>query len=337
MSIGSVENLPTEMKVVEISEYGGPGVLTVGRRALPVPKRGEVLIQVVAAGVNRPDIMQRKGLYPPPSGASDLPGLEVAGRICAIGGGVNSGKMGEEVCALVTGGGYAEYCVASEGHCLPVPENLDLIEAAALPECLFTVWTNVFDRGKLVGGESILIHGGSSGIGTMAIQLASHFGARVFATAGSQEKCRFCDELGVERSINYREEDFQSVLQKITGNKGVDVILDMVGGAYVQKNLALLGKNGRLISIAFLEGSKVELDLTPVLLKWLTISGSTLRPRSVAEKEEIAKAVYQYVWPLVEVGKVRPKIYTTFPLSEASKAHALMESSEHSGKIILLT
>jgi len=325
------------MKVVEISKYGGPGVLIVARRALPVPKHGEVLIQVVAAGVNRPDVMQRKGLYPPPSGASDIPGLEIAGRICAIGGGVNSGKMGKKVCALVAGGGYAEYCVASEGHCLPVPQSLDLIEAAALPECLFTVWTNVFDRGKLVGGESILIHGGSSGIGTMAIQLASHFGARVFTTAGSREKCQFCDELGVERSINYREEDFEAVLQNITENRGVDVILDMVGGAYIQKNLSLLGKNGRLISIAFLEGSKVELDLTPMLLKWLTISGSTLRPRSVAEKEEIAKAVYQHVWPLIEVGKVTPKIHATFPLSDASKAHALMESSEHSGKIVLLT
>ena len=276
MSVESVENLPAEMKVAEISTYGGPGVLTVGRRTLPVPNRGEVLIQVVAAGVNRPDVMQRKGLYPPPSGASDLPGLEVAGRVCAIGDGVDSGRMGEKVCALVTGGGYAEYCVASEGHCLPVPQNLDLIEAAALPECLFTVWTNVFDRGNLVGGESILIHGGSSGIGTMAIQLASHFGARVFATAGSREKCQFCDELGAERSINYREEDFEAVLQKITENRGVDVILDMVGGAYVKKNLALLAKNGRLISIAFLEGAKVELDLTPVLLKWLTISGSTI-------------------------------------------------------------
>ena len=337
MSIESIENLPAEMKVAEISKYGGPGVLTAGKQALPVPKRGEVLIQVVAAGVNRPDIMQRKGFYPPPLGASDLPGLEVSGRICAIGDGVNLGKMGEKVCALVAGGGYAEYCVANEGHCLPLPQNIDFIQGAALPECLFTVWTNVFDRGKLVGGESILIHGGSSGIGTMAIQLASHFGARVFTTAGSREKCQFCDQLGAERSINYREEDFEAVLQEVTENRGVDVILDMVGGEYVKKNLALLGKNGRLVSIAFLEGAKVELDLTPVLLKWLTISGSTLRPRSVAEKEEIAKAVYQYVWPLVEAGKVMPKIHTTFPLSHASKAHALMESSKHLGKIVLLT
>jgi NADPH2:quinone reductase len=337
VSIEVVKGLPTEMNVAEISKYGGPGVLSLGKRAVPVPKRGEVLIQVAAAGVNRPDIMQRKGLYPPPAGASDLPGLEVAGRICALGDGINSDKIGEKVCALVTGGGYAEYCLANIGHCLPVPHNLDLIEAAALPECLFTVWTNVFDKGKLVGGESILIHGGSSGIGTMAIQLASHFGARVFATAGSWQKCKFCDELGAERSINYRVEDFGSVLQELTQNRGVDVILDMVGGEYVRKNLALLGKNGRLILIAFLEGSTVELDLTPVLLKWLTISGSTLRPRSVGEKEEIAKAVHEHVWPLVEVGKVMPRIHATFPLSEASNAHALMESSEHIGKIVLLT
>ncbi len=337
MSVEIVPNLPDKMRAVEISQFGGPEVLVVGGRSLPRPGPGEVLIQVVAAGVNRPDIMQRSGLYPPPPGASDLPGLEVSGHICEIGDGVSTEMLGQEVCALVGGGGYAEYCVANVGHCLPVPSGLDMIESAALPECVFTVWTNLFDRGKLVAGESILIHGGSSGIGTVAIQLASHFGARVFTTAGSAEKCAVCQELGAEHSINYKEENFQSELRELIGDDGVDVILDMVGGDYVAKNLSLLGKNGRLILLAFLEGAKVELDLTPILVKWLTISGSTLRPRSVSEKEEIANAVKQHVWPLLEAGKVSPKIHTTFPLSEASKAHALMESSEHIGKIVLLT
>ena len=324
------------MRVVEISQFGGPQVLKLGTRPLVEPGYGEVLIRVDAAGVNRPDVMQRKGLYPPPPGTSEIPGLEVAGQVCAVGDGVEADRLGQDVCALVGGGGYAEYCLAHHGHCLPIPKNFEMVQAAALPECLFTVWTNVFDRGKLIGGESILIHGGSSGIGTMAIQLACYFGARVFTTAGSLEKCNICEELGAEVAINYRKQDFQEVVMEVTSNRGVNVVLDMVGGGYIKRNIAVLAKNGRLISIAFLQGSKVEIDLTPVLLKWLTITGSTLRPRSIGEKEEIAKSVYENVWPLLESKKVIPQIHATFSLSEAFRAHELMESSEHIGKIVLL-
>lgn len=335
MSLDQVGKLPKSMKFVQITKFGGPDVLKMAERELPSPGPGEVLIQVSATGVNRPDVMQRKGLYPPPPGASDIPGLEVAGSICAIGSGVGTSKLGQRVCALVSGGGYAEYCLAHIGHCLPIPNGLTMIEAAGLPECSFTVWTNIFERGKLVGGESILIHGGASGIGTLAIQLASHFGARVFATAGSAEKCEACEELGAERAINYKKEDYKQVISKLLKDDGLDVVLDMVGGDYIEHNLDLLRKNGRLILIAFLQGPNVKLDLSPVLIKWLTITGSTLRPRTIIEKEGIARAVEQNVWPLVETGKVKPRIFKTFPLSEAGNAHALMESSQHIGKIVL--
>ncbi len=338
MSIDKLGNLPKNMKVVQILRPGGPDVLAMEERERPSPEPGEVLIRVAAAGVNRPDVMQRMGLYPPPAGASDIPGLEVAGSICAVGSGVSADKLGESVCALVSGGGYAEYCTAHVGHCLPVPDGLDMVEAATLPECAFTVWTNIFERGKLVGGESILIHGGSSGIGTLAIQLANHFGARVFATAGSSEKCDVCRELGAERAINYKTENYKEVISKLLEDeKGLDVILDMVGGDYIQQDLALLKKNGRLVLIAFLLGSRVKLDLSPVLLKSLTVTGSTLRPRTIIEKEGIALAVEQHVWPLVGAGIVKPTVFKVFPLSEAAKAHALMESSEHIGKIALQT
>ena len=335
MPIDDLEGLPKSMKVVEISKFGGPDVLTIAERELPIPNAGEVLIRVSAAGINRPDIMQRKGLYPPPPGASDIPGLEVAGEICAVGNGVGPDKRGQSVCALVSGGGYAEYCLAHIGHCLVVPHRLTMAEAAALPECAFTVWTNIFERGKLASGESILIHGGSSGIGTLAIQLASHFGARVFATAGSSDKCRVCEELGAEYAINYKKENYKQEMSRLLKDEGLDVILDMVGGDYIEQNLSLLRKNGRLVLIAFLGGSSVKLDLSPVLLKWLTITGSTLRPRTLVEKEAVARAVEQNVWPLVEAGKVNPIIFKKFPLSEAPKAHSLMESSEHIGKIVL--
>ena len=337
MPIDDLEGLPKSMKVVEISKFGGPDVLTIAERELPIPNAGEVLIRVSAAGINRPDIMQRKGLYPPPPGASDIPGLEVAGEICAVGTGVGPDKLGQSVCALVSGGGYAEYCLAHIGHCLAVPHRLTMAEAAALPECVFTVWTNIFERGKLASGESILIHGGSSGIGTLAIQLASHFGARVFATAGSSDKCRVCEELGAEHAINYKKENYKQEMSRLLKDEGLDVILDMVGGDYIEQNLSLLRKNGRLVLIAFLGGSNVKLDLSPVLLKWLTITGSTLRPRTLVEKEAVARAVEQNVWPLVEAGKVNPIIYKKFPLFEAPKAHFLMETSEHIGKIVLQT
>ena len=337
MPIDGLGSLPKIMKVIKISDFGGPDALVLAERELPNPNAGEVLIRVSAAGINRPDIMQRKGLYPPPPGASDIPGLEVAGEICAVGSGVSADKLGQAVCALVSGGGYAEYCIAHIGHCLTVPHRLSMAEAAVLPECTFTVWENIFERGKLVSGESILIHGGSSGIGTLAIQLASHFGARVFATAGSSDKCRVCEELGAEHAINYKKENYREEMAKLLKDEGLDVILDMVGGDYIEQNLSLLKKNGRLVLIAFQGGSSVKLDLSPVLLKWLTITGSTLRPRSIAEKEAVARAVEQNVWPLVEAGKVNPIIYKKFPLSEAPKAHSLMESSEHIGKIVLRT
>jgi len=323
------------MPVMEIVGSGESGALVSGQRSLPRPGYGEVLISVKAAGVNRPDIMQRMGLYPPPDGASDLPGLEVAGEIVAIGPAVTLLKPGDQVCALVAGGGYAAYCLAHVEHCLPVPSGFTMIEAASLPECFFTVWTNVFDRGGLRAGESFLVHGGSSGIGTTAIQLAAHFGARVFATAGSKEKCDACERLGAEKAINYQEEDFVEIVRRLTSNRGVNVILDMVGGSYINRNIEALSQNGRLVLIAFLDGSKVNVDLMPVLRKWLTITGSTLRPRSVAEKQHIAESLQERVWPLLESRKIMPEIGATFPLGDAGKAHKLMESSGHIGKIVL--
>lgn len=334
-----MSKLPETMQAIEIIEPGGPEVLQACERPLPEVGPGEVLIRVAAAGVNRPDVLQRQGNYAPPPGASDIPGLEVAGEVVALGEGVESWELGDHVCALVTGGGYAEYCVAPAAQCLPVPRGLTLLQAAALPETYFTVWSNVFDRGGLREGEVFLVHGGSSGIGTTAIQLAREFGARVFATAGSLEKCRACEELGAERAINYREEDFVEVVRLATAEdpegQGADLILDMVGGDYIPRDVKLLRPDGRLVLIAFLGGSKVELDFLPVMVKRLTITGSTLRPRPITFKAAIAAKLQAEVWPLLEVGKVRPLIHRSYPLAEAAAAHALMESSSHIGKIML--
>ncbi|MGQ0580220.1 MAG: NAD(P)H-quinone oxidoreductase [Betaproteobacteria bacterium] len=323
------------MRAIEITVAGGPEVLRVSERPLPVPASNEVLIEVAAAGVNRPDVLQRKGGYPPPPGASDIPGLEVAGTIVAIGAGVNEYRPGERVCALVTGGGYAEYVAAPAPQCLPIPRGLTLIEAAGLPETYFTVWVNVFERAGLKGAETLLIQGGSSGIGVTAIQMARAFGHRVFVTAGSADKCAACEKLGASRAINYRTEDFVAVVKELTNGKGVDVILDMVGGDYVPRELACLAEDGRLSLIAFLGGTKATIDMTDILRRRLPISGSTLRARSVEVNAAIARALKQKVWPLIEAGKVRPVIYRTFRLEEASAAHALMESSAHIGKIML--
>ena len=329
--------LPDTMTVVEISEGGGPEVLVPATRPVPVPGAGEVLFEVAAAGVNRPDIMQRLGLYPPPPGASDIPGLEIAGTIVAVGDGAEGWSLGDTACALVIGGGYAEYCAAPAAQCLPVPKGLSLTEAAALPETHFTVWSNVFDRAGLKPGESLLVHGGSSGIGTTAIQLAKAFGARVIVTAGNDEKCAACTRLGADRAINYNAEDFVEAVKDETGGAGVDVILDMVGGDYVARNFKALAPDGRLVSIAFLAGSKVEINLLPVMLKRLTLTGSTLRPRDVAFKAAIAQRLREKVWPLIEGGRIKPVIHATFPLARAADAHRLMESSAHIGKIMLTT
>ncbi|MDP6343443.1 MAG: NAD(P)H-quinone oxidoreductase [Alphaproteobacteria bacterium] len=331
-----MSSLPDTMTVIEIAEFGPPEGLRPAERAMPRPGHGEVLIKVAAAGVNRPDVMQRQGNYPPPPGAPDTPGLEVAGEIAALGPGVAEWGLGDRVCALVAGGGYAHYCLAPAALCLPVPGSLSMAEAAALPETFFTVWTNVFQRGALRGGESILVHGGSSGIGTTAIQLARAFGARVFATAGNDGKCRACEELGAEVAINYRDGDFVAVIAEATGGEGVDLILDMVGGDYLPRNLQALAVEGRLVQIAVLHGPKVEgFNILPVMLKRLTVTGSTLRPRSVAQKAVIADELRDRVWPLLEQGAVRPVMDQTFPLDQAAAAHARMESSEHIGKIVL--
>jgi putative PIG3 family NAD(P)H quinone oxidoreductase len=323
------------MRFVEAAAAGGPDVLQLAETDVPQPGPGEVLIRVAAAGVNRPDVLQRAGLYPPPPGASPVLGLEVAGTIVATGQQVQGWRLGDVVCALVPGGGYAEFCVTPAAHCLPIPRGLGVTEAAALPETFFTVWSNVFDRGRLARGESFLVHGGTSGIGTTAIQLARAFGARVFATAGSPEKCAVCRELGAEQAIDYRQADFVAAVREATGGRGVDVILDMVGGPYVERNLRVLAVEGRLVQIAFLQGSKVTLDLVHLMVRRQTITGSTLRPRSVAEKAAIAAALREKVWPLIEAGTVRPMIDRTFPLADAAAAHRLMESSQHIGKIVL--
>jgi len=326
--------LPERMTAIEIREPGGPEVLVAATRPVPQPGPGEVLIRVAAAGVNRPDVLQRQGAYPPPPGASDIPGLEIAGRVVALGPEAEGVGLGDAVTALVTGGGYAEYCAAPAAQCLPVPKALDAVAAAAVPETFFTVWSNVFDRAGLRAGESFLVHGGSSGIGTTAIQLATALGATVFATAGSAEKCRACKALGAARAINYREEDFVAVVKEATDG-GVDVILDMVGGDYIQRDIKALAPDGRLVFIAFLGGSTAEVDFLPVMLKRLSITGSTLRARSVAFKAAIAQSLRSQVWPLIEAGKVKPIVHKTFPLAEAAAAHALMESSAHIGKIVL--
>jgi len=323
------------MIAIEIRPPGHPDVLVPVERPRPEPGSGEVLIKVAAAGVNRPDVMQRQGRYPPPPGAPDIPGLEVAGTIAAIGPGVSGWRQGEDVCALVSGGGYAEYCVAPAPQCLPVPHGLDLAGAAAIPETFFTVWTNVFERGRLAAGESILIHGGSSGIGTTAIQLARARGARVFVSAGSAEKCVACERIGAERAINYRETDFLAAIRDLTGGRGVDVILDMVGGEYFARNVDALAVEGRLVEIATLHGARAEITIPTIMQRRLTITGSTLRARSVAEKGAIARAVQANVWPLVESGAVKPIIFRTFPLASASEAHRLLESGQHIGKLVL--
>jgi len=321
---------------IEISSPGAPEVLRPVERPDPVPAAGEVLIRVAAAGINRPDVMQRLGHYPPPLGASDIPGLEVAGIIESIGAQVGEWRVGDAVCALVAGGGYATKCVAPAPQCLPVPSTLDLVTAAAVPETFFTVWTNVFDRGRLQAGETALFHGGASGIGTTAIQLAKARGCGVFATAGSDEKCRACEALGAERAVNYRTEDFVKAVRELTGGRGVDLVLDIVGGSYVDRNLAALATDGRLVVIGFMEGKpSATVDLRRILGRRLTITGSTLRPRSVEDKGAIANALRREVWPLLENGRVKPIVHSTFPLAEAAAAHRLMESSEHIGKIVL--
>ena len=325
------------MIAIEISSPGPPDVLRVVERPDPTPAAGEVLIRVAAAGVNRPDVMQRMGKYPPPPGASDIPGLEVSGRIAAVGPDVERWSEGDRVCALLPGGGYADYAVASTDLCLPVPPDFPMDEAAALPETFFTVWHNVFERGKLLAGETLLVHGGSSGIGTAAIALAKARGARVIVTAGSAEKCEACVRLGAERAIPYREQDFAAVVQELTQGRGVDVILDMVGAPYFARNLSCLGIEGRLVQIAVQGGIKAEVDLLAIMQKRLVITGSTLRPRPVAEKARIAQALEEEVWPLLREGRVRPVIHARFPLAEAAEAHRVMESSRHVGKLVLLT
>ena len=326
------------MRCVEIVQPGGPEVLRLTERPDPVPGSGEVLIEVAAAGVNRPDVLQRMGAYPPPPGASDLPGLEVAGRVAAVGPGVTTWRPGDTVCALVGGGGYASRCLAPALQCLPVPAGLDLVEAAAMPETFFTVWTNVFERGALRAGETALFHGGTSGIGTTAIQLAVARGARALATAGSDEKCQACVALGAEHAINYRTTDFVAAVQAHTNGRGVDLILDIMGGSYVPRNLAALAIDGRLVQIGIMEGEpKATVDLWRIMARRLTVTGSTLRARSVEEKGRIADALRREVWPLVEAGRAKPIIAARFPLAEAAAAHRLMESNVHIGKIVLMT
>ncbi|WP_105533407.1 NAD(P)H-quinone oxidoreductase [Solimicrobium silvestre] len=323
------------MRAIEISQPGGPEVLRICERAIPVLRAGEVLIKVHAAGINRPDVFQRKGAYPAPAGASDLPGLEVAGEVVA---GELSGSgfaLGDMVCALVAGGGYAEYCAAPLAQCLPVPHGFTAVQAAALPETFFTVWSNVFDRAGLTGSETLLVQGGTSGIGVAAIQMATALGHKVIATAGSDEKCRACEELGAIRGINYKTENFEEVVHSLTGGRGVDVVLDMVAGDYVNRELTCMADDGRLVVIALLGGAKAQLDMGAILRRRLTVTGSTLRARSVEFKQVIAQKLHQKIWPLLESGKIKPVIYKTFSFEQASEAHVLMESSEHIGKIVL--
>ncbi len=322
----------TSMKVIEIVEPGGPSVLKSSVRSIPKPKRNEVLIKISYAGINRPDVLQRSGSYLPPPGASDLPGLEASGIIFAIGKNVTNWEVGDEVCALLPGGGYAEYAVTQASHCLPIPTGMSLKQAAALPETLFTVWSNVFQRGGLKPNEKFLVHGGSSGIGTMAIQLANLFGSEVYATAGSEAKCSACEELGAIRAIDYNKEDFLEVIKSIGG---VHLILDMVGGAYIEKNIKALVDDGRLVQIAFLKGAKVELNFAQIMTRRLTVTGSTLRPQSDLSKSQIASELLEKIWPLLSTGRINPVINSVFDLNDVSSAHLLMESSQHIGKILL--
>jgi NADPH2:quinone reductase len=324
------------MKAIIITQPGSPEVLQIAERPKPGYSADEVLVKVAAAGVNRPDVSQRKGHYPPPPNApQDIPGLEIAGTIAEVGANVTRWKVGDKVCALVIGGGYAEYCNVPAGQCLPVPGNLSFIEAASLPETFFTVWSNVFDRGNLKNGESLLVHGGSSGIGVAAIQMAKALGHPVYVTAGSEEKCRFCEGLGAAKAINYKTENFADMIQQITSGKGVDVILDMIGGDYVKGNLKSLANDGRLVMINMMKGKDVQVDLSPVMAKRLTITGSTLRSREVAFKTNIAQSLEKTIWPLLASGEIKAVINEVFPLEKAAEAHALMESSGHIGKIVL--
>jgi putative PIG3 family NAD(P)H quinone oxidoreductase len=327
--------LPSEMSVVEIAAPGGPEQLVLKTRPLPQPAAGEVLVRVAAAGVNRPDVMQRQGRYPPPPGASDLPGLEISGEIVRLGPGVSGLEIGDRVASLLPGGGYAAYAVTAAPLCMPIPAGLTMVEAAAIPETYMTVWTNLFERGGCKAGDTVLIHGGTSGIGTTAIQLAAARGARVFATAGSPQKARFCESLGAERGIEYHSEDFVAVIRAATAGYGIDVTLDMVAGSYVQRNLDVAAVEGRIVIISMLGGSRAEINMNTILPKRLTLTGSTLRARTVTQKAAVAEAMQRNVWPLLEAGRVKPVIHQTFPLAQASDAHRLMESSAHIGKIVL--
>ena len=327
--------MPTTMRYVEHGQGGGPGVLQPGRAPTPEVGAGDVLIEVAYAGVNRPDCLQRSGRYPPPADASPVLGLEVSGRIVALGQGVTEWRIGDEVCALTNGGGYAEYAIAPAGQVLPVPRGLTLLQAAALPETYFTVWANLVERGRLAAGETVLVHGGSSGIGITAIQLGKALGATVYCTVGNADKASACVGFGADAAIDYRRQDFVAETLRLTGNRGVDLILDMVGGPYIEKNLKLLAIEGRIVQIAFLQPSRVELDWMPLMLKRATFTGSTLRPRPPAEKARLAQQLRTHVWPLLEQGRVLPHVHRVFPLEQAAQAHALMESSEHIGKIML--
>jgi putative PIG3 family NAD(P)H quinone oxidoreductase len=327
--------LPREMTVVEIAAPGGPEQLKTAVRPIPQPGEGEVLVRVEAAGVNRPDVMQRQGRYPPPPGASDLPGMEIAGEIVALGANVSGLSVGDKITSLLPGGGYAAYAIAAAPLCMPIPTGLSMVEAAAIPETYLTVWTNLFERGGCKSGDTVLIHGGTSGIGTTAIQLAKAWGARVYATAGTEKKARACEALGAVRGIDYKTEDFVEVMRAETKGQGVDITLDMVAGSYVQRNLDIAAVEGRVVTISLLGGSRAEINMGMVLIKRLTLTGSTLRSRSVAQKAAVADAVRKNVWPLLAAGKVRPVIFATFPLAEASEAHRLMETSNHIGKIVL--
>jgi len=328
--------LPPVMHAIEISAVGGPEVLLLRNRPTPVPGVGDVLVKVAAAGINRPDILQRRGLYPPPAGVSDIPGLEIAGTIVALGQGVRDWRSGERVCALVSGGGYAEYCVVPATQCLPIPRSLNAIEAASLPETFFTVWSNVFDRAAIRPGESLLVQGGAGGIGVAAIQLAHAFGQRVFTTAGNAARCAACERLGAERAINYQTEDFVEVIKDVTHGRGVDVILDMVGGDYVARELRALADDGRLVFIAYGGGRQAVIDIDEILRRRLILTGSTLRARPVAFKAAIARSLRTKVWPLLDAGRVRPVVHASFPLAQAAQAHVLMESGAHVGKIVLI-
>lgn len=328
--------LPARMTAIAIPTPGGPEVLVPQERDVPKPGAGEILVKVAAAGVNRPDVTQRKGHYPPPPGAPDIPGLEIAGEVVALGDGVTRWKLGDQVMSLVVGGGYAEYCLAHESHALPVPKGVSMVEAAAIPETFFTVWHNVFERGALQSGETLLVHGGSSGIGTTAIQLGKSFGARVIVTAGSADKCDACRKLGADVAIDYKTQDFVAVTKEQTGGKGANVILDMVGGDYIERNYEAAAVEGRIVQIAFMGSPKSTVDFRRIMLKRLHHTGSTLRSRSIEDKGAIARAIGAKVLPLIEAGKVKPILFKTFPLREAAAAHALMESSAHIGKIVLV-